>query len=166
MSTYDRAVLRQELIRDEGLRLRVYRDSRGKLTIGVGRNLDRKDAHGNCTGITATETAAIGITRASVIANGITQAQAMALLDNDINDVEHELDHFLPWWRSMSPVRQRVIVNMCFNMGIDVLLEFHHTLSDMQAGRYMAASQGMSQSAWHREVGNRAIRLEAMMRTG
>lgn len=160
MSTYDRATLRDELVRDEGERLKWYKDSRGFATIGVGRNLDRPNA------ITAAETAKLGITRASCIAHGITHDQAMALLDSDIDEVERDLDAHLPWWRQMSPVRQRVILNMCFNMGIETLLQFHQTLADMQAGRYMAAALDMSKSAWHREVGNRAIRLEAMMRTG
>src|SRR3990167_9230859 len=36
------ASIRDCLIRDEGVRLKPYRDSVGKLTIGVGRNLDDK----------------------------------------------------------------------------------------------------------------------------
>lgn len=160
--SYDRALLRTELVRDEGLRLKAYRDTVGKLTIGVGRNLDRNHKHP----ITPAETAKLGITRECCIANGVTEAQAMALLDGDIDDVEHELDHFLPWWRQMSPVRQRVILNMTFNMGIDTLLEFKNTLRAMQTGQYITAATGMSKSAWHNQVGRRALRLEAMMRTG
>lgn len=155
--TYDRARLRKELIRDEGLRLKTYRCTAGKLSIGVGRNLDD-------VGIRAAEYQKLGITKASAIKNGITEDQAMALLDSDIDVVEAQLDRALPWWRQMSPVRQRVILNMCFNMGLRTLLTFRNTLRYMRTGDYAAAARGMANSRWHRQVGNRAIRLENMMR--
>lgn len=157
--SYDRALLRQELIRDEGLRLRTYRCTAGKLTIGVGRNLDG-------VGIRQQETARLGISRASCISNGITRDQAMALLEADIDACEAALDRKLPWWRRLSPVRQRVILNMCFNMGIGVLLTFRNTLKAMEQGRYADAEAGMERSKWRRQVKARAVRLMEMMRSG
>lgn len=163
--TYDRAVMEAELVRDEGDRPRVYFDTAKppKRTIGVGRNLD-------AIGIRASETAALGITLASVLANGITREQSRVMLGNDIDGAERDLDRNLPWWRSLDGVRQRVILNMAFNMGAKApgagLLEFRNTLAAVQRHDWPAAVAGMKASKWHRQVGARAVRLEAMMETG
>src|SRR5438105_4864784 len=83
--------LRKELIRDEALRLKPYKDTVGKLTIGVGRNLDDK---------------------------GISEAEAAVLLENDIAEHVALLDAKLSWWRKLDEARQNALANMCFNMGI------------------------------------------------
>lgn len=162
---YDRDRLAREIARDEGDRLRVYRCTAGKLSIGKGRNLDD-------VGISAEETRLLGITKATVIARGITQAQSDALFANDIRRSEADLDRFLPWWRTLDGVRQRVLLNMCFNMGVGSvkpprgLRAFVNTLRKMEAGDYVGAAAGMKASKWHGQVGDRAVRLEAMMLTG
>jgi lysozyme len=128
-----------ELERDEGLRLKPYRDSVGKLTIGIGRNLDDK---------------------------GISEAAARFLLGEDVLEVEAGLDEALPWWRQQEEVRQRVLANMAFNMGLAGLLQFTNTLAAVREGRYEDAASGMLASLWAKQVGPRAIRLAEMMRQG
>jgi lysozyme len=147
------------LVRDEGERLKVYRCTAGKLTIGVGRNLDD-------VGISAEESRKLGITTASCIAAGITRSQSRALLDSDIARCEADLDRGLPWWRTLSPVRQRVLLNMCFNLGLKSLLGFTNTLGMVKSGRYADAAANMLKSKWAGQVGNRAKRLSLMMKTG
>jgi lysozyme len=131
--------MREELLLDEGLKLKPYRCTAGKLTIGVGRNLDDL---------------------------GITRAEALQMLDNDIQRTATELDARLPWWRTLDEVRQRVILNMAFNMGAPTLLTFKNTLAAMQAGKYEDAAKGMLASRWAGQVGDRARRLAAMMAKG
>ena len=135
----NRDLLRQELIRDEGLRLKPYRCTQGKLTIGIGRNLDD---------------------------NGISNEEAEILFNNDLRDVESDLDRSLTWWRMMSDARQRVLANMCFNMGLGTLLTFKNTLAAMAVGDYQKAAAGMRASLWARQVGPRADRLIKMMLEG
>ena len=154
--SFDRVLMKSELMRDEGLRLVVYRCTAGKLSIGVGRNLDD-------VGILPSETAALGITTASVTKNGVTVAQAMALLDFDIARVEKQLDAKLPWWRNLDDNRQRVLVNMTFNLGITRFLNFKNTIEFVRKGKYALASENMKKSLWHSQVGKRAVRLEALM---
>jgi lysozyme len=156
---YGRHELTAELIRDEGEKLRAYRDSLGNWSIGVGRNLDG-------VGIRPDETRALGITTASCRARGITQPQSRALLANDIAAAENALDGNLAWWRSLTPARQRVLLNMCFNMGIKKLLGFHATLAAVQTGCFGGAARHMLDSLWARQVGIRAKRLAKMMETG
>jgi lysozyme len=131
--------LEDQLIAHEDLKLTPYRDSVGKLTIGVGRNLDDK---------------------------GLSKREALFLLSNDIAEVIHNLNEFLPWWESVSEDRQLVLADMCFNLGIEKLLQFKNMLEAVRQGRYDDAAKHMGQSLWARQVGNRAVRLEEMMIKG
>lgn len=152
--TYDRTIMRAELKRDEGERLKAYRDTVGKWTIGIGRNLD--------------DVGAAPLTRsvADIKVKGITSAESAAMLDHDLERVDADLDRRLPWWRSLDPVRQRVMVNMCFNLGIGSLCGFANTLKMVETNRYTEASKNMLASKWATQVGERAKRLSGMMRTG
>lgn len=132
-------LMKIELMRDEGVRLRPYRDTVGKLTIGVGRNLDDV---------------------------GIDEAEAEFLLEQDIARTATTLDAHLPWWQQLDEIRQRVLLNMAFNMGIASLLGFKNTLAAMQAGKYDDAAAGMLSSKWAQQVGPRAQRLAVMMQKG
>lgn len=124
---------------DEGIRLHPYKDTVGKTTIGIGRNLDDV---------------------------GISRDEAQFLLDNDIKAALEALDTLLPWWRGMSDVRQHVLVNLCFNMGISKLMGFKLALAAMEAGSYDEAANQMLNSAWYGQVGARAVRLVSLMRNG
>ena len=149
MSNFDGLLMQQELGIDEGNVLQVYDDATGNLlkpgmyikgnpTIGVGTNL--------LVGITASESAYLCQNRIAV---------AVAALDANI-----------PWWENLDPVRQRVMVNMCFNMGVSRLQTFVHFLAAMQTGMWAEAAVQMQQSAWWNEVGARAVRLQYMVLNG
>ncbi len=162
--TYSMHKLVAELTRDEGLRLRVYRCTAGKLTIGIGRNLDD-------VGISESEARLFECGNAvkalaHVKGHGVTKLQAESLFANDVVACERDLDRRLPWWRGLDDVRQRVLLNMCFNLGINRLLGFRNTLRMIERREYEDAAAGMLQSRWVRQVGARALRLSAMMRTG
>jgi lysozyme len=131
--------LKAELARDEGLRLKPYLDSVRKLTIGYGRNL---------TDV------------------GISLEEAAYLLDADVARAVKDLDDALPWWIKLDEVRQRVLVNLTFNVGIFGVLGFVNTLKFIETGLYEAAADAMMKSLWANQVGPRAVRLAEMMRTG
>lgn len=152
----DITLLVRELVRDEGLRLSPYHCTAGKLTTGVGRNLD-----GNP--LTAEEQAHVGHDCRS---QSITREQAHYLLINDIYQVTDDLDRNLPWWRDLDDTRKRVLVNMAFNMGIGTLTTFQNTLRMVRTGRYSDASLAMLKSKWAGQVGDRAKRLAKMMANG
>lgn len=136
------SLLISELIRDEGEILHAYADSLGYLTIGVGRLIDKRRG------------------------GGITKEESRYLLSNDIKAKEVDLDKHILWWRGLSPVRQRVILNMAFNLGISGLLGFKNTLLAIKQGDYERAAKGMLASKWAKQVGARANRLAQMMRNG
>lgn len=131
-----------ELRRDEGVKRSAYQDSLGLWTIGVGRLVDaRKGA-------------------------GLSDDEINYLLANDIARVAAGLDAALPWWRTLDPVRQRVLQNMAFNMGVDGLAAFKNTLAAIKAHNWDQAAAGMLTSKWATQVPARAQRLAKMMRTG
>lgn len=129
--------LAQQLIRDEGLRLKPYRCSAGRLTIGVGRNLEDR---------------------------GITEAEALMLLDNDTSAFWGQLAAALPWIMQAPEAVQEVLVNMCFNLGLAGLLGFRQTLAHLEAGRHAEAAAEMLRSRWAGQVGARAERLAERLR--
>lgn len=151
----DRVKLVAELRRDEGEVLKVYRDHLGWLTVGVGHLIDvRKGA----------DPAPFGMPLK--LGDTITWAQSESLLLADIAAKEAELDKAIPWWRKLSDARQRVLLNMAFNLGTAGLLGFQNTLRMIQGGSYLPASRAMLLSKWAGQVGDRAKRLSDMMAGG
>ena len=92
--------------------------------------------------------------------------QVDGLLSADLLMTISGLDAHLGWWRTLTCARQRVLVNMAFNLGVAGLLGFKNTLSAVQRGHYEQAASGMMASKWAQQVGARADRLAVMMRTG
>lgn len=131
--------LKEQLIKHEGLRLKPYRDTVGKLTVGVGRNLDDV---------------------------GISQEEALYLLDHDISKATAALLQALPWVKDLDEARRDVLINMTFNMGISTLLTFKNTLSLIQSKRYEEAAKNMLLSKWAMQVGSRAVELARIMEEG
>lgn len=159
--------LHSQLILEEGMRLMPYDDAtgypvppgghcRGKLTVGVGRNLD-----GNP--LTNMERDIIGHDGRT---RPITHDAAIMLLDHDIASACHALDNNMPWWEHLDEIRARVLVDLCFNMGVVKLLAFRHFLSNLRIGAYNAAADDLKDSLWYAQVKSRGVRLVAMVRTG
>lgn len=134
----DRHALWQQLIRHEGVRLKVYSDSVGVPTIGVGRNLRDK---------------------------GITHAEAMVLLEHDIDECVRDC-HTFSWFDGLDSVRQRVIVNMRFQLGAFGVRKFKNTLAAVARGDYESAANGMLKSLWAKQTPSRVVELAGMMRSG
>jgi lysozyme len=137
MGRYDR--ITEILERDEGFRSKPYRCTAGKLTIGIGRNIEDR---------------------------GITREEAQFLLNNDIKLSVAELRVKLPWFDRLDVVRQDILINMHFNLGWQRLSQFRNTLKAVEEGRYNDAADGMLESLWARQVGARAARLAESMKTG
>jgi len=124
-----------DLIRDEGLRLKPYRCPAGKLTIGVGRNLDDV---------------------------GITEDEARVLLSGDILRAESTLRRNLSWFMTAPEPVQRGLANMCFNLGFVGLSQFGKMLSALASKDYAAAAAEALKSKWATQVGARAERIAAL----
>ena len=130
---------RRLLIRHEGLRTKPYVDTVGKTTIGCGRNL---------TDI------------------GISEMEALYLLSNDIRRVSREVQDAFPWFKSISVVRQDVVLSMAFNLGLAGFSKFKMLIQAIAVQDYERAAKEMLASRWRQQVGNRAKELAEMMRSG
>ena len=128
----------ENLKRHEGLRLKPYLCSEGKITIGFGRNLEDM---------------------------GISEKEAEMLLMSDIERCYEELDVF-SWFHDLDQVRKEAMVNMLFNLGLPTFLEFKRTLKFMAEGAYSQAAAEMLDSKWANQVGDRAKELAYMVETG
>jgi len=133
----NRQRLADQLLADEGLRLKPYRCTAGRLTIGVGRNLEDR---------------------------GITRAEALLLLGNDIDDCWARLQAALPWLEHAPEPVQEALTNMAFNLGVAGLLEFRQTLAAIAARDYAGAARLMLASKWAGQVGARAQRLASAVK--
>lgn len=131
--------LRPILAVDEGKRNKPYRDTVGKLTIGIGRNLDDV---------------------------GLSGDEIALLLENDIARAEMAARRLVPQFDMLTENRQVVIVSMAFNMGEARLSTFKTTLACINHGQWAAAAAGMRQSKWAQQVGDRAERLAKLMEQG
>jgi lysozyme len=136
-----------ELRRDEGVRYSPYNDTKGIPTVGVGHNLNAKPLPAGWK-------------------YPLNDTQVNSLLDDDLEDVFHDLDRNLPWWTDLTDMRQRVLANLCFNMGINRLLGFKKALVAMRQGKFSTAADELLDSTWATQVKGRAARLADMMRKG
>jgi lysozyme len=126
------------LKRDEGVRRFPYKDSVGLLTIGCGRNLEDV---------------------------GLSDDEIDYLLFNDIQKCEIEARKYA-WFKDLNETRRNVVLSMIFNLGPTGFAGFKNTIADIAVGNYEQAASRMLQSKWSSQVGNRAVRLAQMMRTG
>ena len=133
----DKRRMTQQLTIHEGVRLFPYLDTVGVLTIGVGRNLDDK---------------------------GISESEANFLCQNDIEDATADLVRNIPCFNSLSTTRQMVLIDMCFNLGINRLLMFQRFLLSLTIKDYETAAREMLDSLWADQVGMRSLTLADMMR--
>ena len=107
--------LEQRIQRHEGLRLKPYHDDRGFLTIGYGRNLQAK---------------------------GVSEDEALLMLRNDIAMARNQLIGYFPWVSTLDDIRQEVLTEMVFQLGINGVAAFKNTLAHAQAGEWDAAADG------------------------
>jgi lysozyme len=134
-----RAFMTDDLVRDEGEKLRLYKCTAGKISIGVGRNLQDK---------------------------GISRAESRFMLDNDLDETAAELDRACPWWRGMPFEHQRALYNMAFNLGMPTLQGFKGMLGALQNGAGDDAARHALNSKWATQVGARAQRIALLFRSG
>ncbi len=131
--------LREQLNRHEGRRRFPYKDTKGILTIGVGRNLE---------------------------ANGLRPDEMDYMLTNDIRDAEHDARLLVQNFDSLSDNRKAVVVNLVFNMGLDTFSKFKNTIRLINAGQFQEAADALRDSFWYKQVGNRAVELTHLMEVG
>lgn len=120
----------KELVKKhEGLRLKPYKCTAGKTTIGYGRNLDDK---------------------------GISELEAEFLFNNDFHDAQRDLagifDHFWEWHKDV----QSAMTSMMFNLGKTRFLKFKKMILAGRAGDWGRMVEQIRRSLYAKQVPSRA----------
>jgi lysozyme len=131
-----RDIAKAQIKVDEGVRFKVYRDSLGIETVGVGRNIRDK---------------------------GLSMQEVDLLLDNDLTDAERDARAIFPTFDKLSDIRKAVLLNMSFNMGRERLSKFKKLRAAVQDEDWAEAARQMILSTWATQVGARATRLAKQM---
>lgn len=148
---FDQSKLEDSLKVDEGDRTRRYLDTKGIWTIGIGHNL-----------------------KVSPLPAGwiepLTDAQIDTLFGRDIGKTLVNLDARWPGWRNYPEPIARALADMGFNMGVGQpgvsgLMQFTGFIALIKAGRYGAAADDLTHTLWATQVGARAGRIEALIRS-
>ncbi len=116
--------LKISVSKHEDLKLKAYHCPKGRITIGYGRNLQDR---------------------------GITPLEAQTMLERDLLDTKLELEVSIKFFHRLDDIRQNVLIEMGYNMGVPNLLEFKNTLKFMEKGDFINASIEMLDSQWHRD---------------
>ena len=122
--------LSKQLLYHEGIRLKPYRCSADKLTIGTGRNIEDV---------------------------GITEEEAFYLLNNDIKKVVEQCQRNFKWFDGLNDLRKEAVVNLVFNMGFGKFLQFKKTIKHIENEEFELAGAELLDSRYAQQVGQRAI---------
>lgn len=128
----------EQIKQHEGLKLKPYHCTSGKLTIGYGRNLEAK---------------------------GISKGEAESMLLSDIAEVEEKLVR-AGLLSGLNDARKAVLINMAFQLGFNGLSKFRNMLAAVQSEQYVLAASEMLDSLWAKQTPNRAKELSEQMLTG
>ena len=129
----------EQLKRHEGLKLKPYKCTADKLTIGVGRNLEDV---------------------------GISEEEAEMLLQNDIQRATVQIQREFPWTTELDEVRFAALINFTFNVGIGTVGKFVNAMALLRDGSYDMAADEFLNSRWAKQVGQRAVDVTEQIRTG
>ena len=127
--------------RHEGVKSKVYLCSAGYETIGVGRNISESGL-------------------------GLSDDEIDYLLNNDIKRVREELQETYFWFGGLNEARRDAMVDICFNLGLTRLRGFVKALEAMSREQFDVAADEFMDSRWATQVGNRAVEVTEIIRTG
>ena len=139
--------LREQLEIDEGVKYEVYNDHLGYATFGVGHLvLESDEEHG----------AALG--------TPVSESRVIEAFEQDCENVLRDCDILYEDFGDLPEEAQQVIANMMFNMGRPRLSKFKGMKRGVDSRNWHAAADEMVDSAWYRQVTNRANRLVERIR--
>jgi lysozyme len=122
---------------EEGYRKHYYKDTLGFLTIGYGLNLDA----------------------------GMSEPLAATILEWFVENTYSQISGY-DWYQACDEVRQSVLIDLAFNMGLAKLLGFQHMLAACKVQDWGTAADELQNSTWFTQVGTRGPALVALLRNG
>ena len=140
-------VLRKELELDEGVKYEIYNDHLGYATFGIGHLvIDSDPEHGQ------------------EIGTAISKDRVIEAFNSDVQIVLADCEQLYYGFNVLPEEVQLIIANMMFNMGRPRLSKFKGMKAGVDSQDWGKAADEMIDSAWYRQVPNRAGRLVKRMR--
>ena len=139
--------LRKELELDEGVKYEIYNDHLGYATFGIGHLvIDSDPEHGQ------------------EIGTAVSEDRVIEAFNSDVQTVLADCEQLYYGFNVLPEEVQLIIANMMFNMGRPRLSKFKGMKAGVDAQDWNKAADEMIDSAWYRQVPNRAGRLVKRMR--
>lgn len=121
-----------QIIKHEGMCRYAYNDSKGYITIGIGRCVDSRIGH------------------------GLDMEEQLYLLNNDLESARKCLSGNV-FYDHLDEVRKDVLVEMVFNMGFSHLLQFKEMLKALEEKSFRKAVTAMADSLWAKQIGKQRL---------
>tara|TARA_R110000850_G_scaffold17632_8_gene53911 strand:- start:1549 stop:2187 length:639 start_codon:yes stop_codon:yes gene_type:complete len=141
----------------EGRRNKVYKDSLGVPTIGIGYNLKNSTANEDLVKI---GTNLKDVLRGKELSNKQVNVLFNLSLDRSLNDAKI----YYPGFNTLPDTAKGILVDMAFNLGLTRLAKFEDLKAALKIGNYNQAADAMVDSLWYKQVKSRGVRLVNMMR--
>jgi lysozyme len=141
------ALLKEELIDDEGFKGVIYLDHLGNRTVGVGHLITQNDHEYHLP-----------------VGTVVNAARVMELLEKDMTRAIKGAESLFEDFYGLPEDVQHVLVNMCFQMGRNGVSKFRNMRKAIEEREYKKAAAEMLDSRWAQQTPNRARRLAKIMR--
>lgn len=151
--------LRDMIARHEGSSSRMYRDSENIPTVGIGFNLERRDARDILRRVSANYDAVLSGQES------LSAEQIDALFEINLNEAIRYAEQQVPNLQQLPQTVQEIVIDMMFNLGPTRFSKFVKFKQALARGDYQRAADEMVDSQWYGQVGDRAEELVGMMRS-
>jgi len=155
----DLQTVKNLILKHEGIKYHVYKDTEGIPTIGIGMNLTNSDASNRLKQVGANY---------KKILNGqedLNDQQIMTLFDQDVNTAIKTAKNFITNFDQLDETMQNVLIDMAFNLGPIKLAKFKDFKAALERKNYYQAASEMIDSYWYTQVGKRSKDLVNMVKT-
>ena len=139
--------LREQLEVDEGCVYKIYNDHLGYATFGIGHLVTESDPE-----------------QGQSLGTSVSSDRVAEAFESDIQSVLRDCNILYSDFDDLPEEAQQVIANMMFNLGRPRLSKFAGMKRGVDARDWNQAADEMVDSAWYRQVTNRADRLVERVR--
>jgi len=145
-----------QLAAEEGFRSNPYKDTEGYWTFGEGRCLETSPLTGSEWKY---------LLDSGLISVSITQLGARHLTEERVALIHAELTARWAPYATLAEGAQDVLVDMCFQMGVDAILGWDTFLGYLAQHDYIRASEDGRQTKWYTQTPHRAQALMDKLET-
>ncbi|HEE0521900.1 TPA: glycoside hydrolase family protein [Klebsiella pneumoniae] len=151
-----------EMLRfDEGEKLKLYKDTEGYWTIGIGHLVTKNPSKEQAIACLDKE---LNRFTSGVISKSESEQLFNLDISRALRDIERsELSSI--YIQTNGP-RRAALVNLTFQLGLAGVLKFRKMIQYLKVGNYEAAADEGLDSKWARQTPNRARRVSEVIRTG